>query len=103
MISVVDLMHILVSKVSLNLLDIVKSENQGLITLATVQGLIFTHIFNSSLTLQRLPTKWKQATIAPAAKTSCPKALNDFRPIARTSLVIKSFEKLIHKEILSKT
>ena len=43
---------------------------------------------------------WKHATIVPVAKTKSPKVLNDFRPIALTSLVMKVFEKLVKKEVL---
>ena len=46
---------------------------------------------------------WKQSTIIPIAKNSRPKLLNDYRPVALTSLIMKSLEKLIKKEILGKT
>ena len=39
----------------------------------------------------------------PVAKTNHPKAFNDFRPVALTSLVMKSFEKLIKRDLLIKT
>lgn len=39
----------------------------------------------------------------PVAKINNPKTLNDFRPVALTSLVMKQFEKLIKAELLSKT
>jgi len=52
-----------------------------------------------SLYLQHVPNLWKRAVIIPAPKNNCPKALNDLRPIALTSLVMKSFEKLVKTEI----
>ncbi len=36
-------------------------------------------------------------------KINCAKTLNDFRPIALTSIVMKTFEKLVRSEILKKT
>jgi len=41
--------------------------------------------------------------VIPVAKTNHPKAFNDFRPVALTSLVMKSFEKLIKRDLLIKT
>ncbi len=64
---------------------------------------IFNYIFNLSLSQQKVPDLWKQSTIVPAAKSKHPKSLNDFRPIALTSLVMKSFEKLIKAELLKTT
>lgn len=37
------------------------------------------------------------------AKDNNPKELNDYRPVALTSLVMKCFEKLLKKEVLTKT
>ncbi len=74
-----------------------------LIHCAEQLGPLFTHVFDWSLSLQRVLAKWKQATTVPAAKTTCPKTLNDFRPIALTSLVMKSFEKLIKEEVVIRT
>lgn len=52
---------------------------------------IFHHIFSLSLELQTVPKIWKQAVIVPVAKGSSPKILNDFRPVALTSLVMRRF------------
>lgn len=46
---------------------------------------------------------WKQAEIIPVPKVNKPKTLNDFRPVALTSLLMKAFEKLVKKELLEKT
>lgn len=46
---------------------------------------------------------WKQSTVIPVAKHNHPKVLNDFRPVALTSLVMKCFEKLVKKVVLTKT
>lgn len=66
-------------------------------------GPIFNHIFNWSLSQQKVPHLWKQSTIVPFAKSEHPTSINDFRPIALTSLVMKSFEKLIKAELLKAT
>ncbi len=65
-------------------------------------GPIFNYIFNQSMCQQKVPDLWKQSTIVPVAKNSHPKTLNDYRPIALTSLVMKSFEKLIKRELTSR-
>ena len=56
-----------------------------------------------SLQLQSVPKVWKHATIIPVAKTKHPKELNDFRPVALTSLVMKTFEKIVKQDILRQT
>lgn len=56
-------------------------------------GPIFSFIFNMSLSQQKVPSLWKQAVVVPVA-TSNPVTLNDFRPVALTSMVMKQFEKL---------
>lgn len=58
---------------------------------------IFQFIFNKSLQLQHVPAIWKDAVIVPV---SCPKVLNDLRPVALSSVVMKSFEGLIKTKIL---
>lgn len=63
-------------------------------------GPIFFYIFQMSLNQQRVPRSWKDSTIVPVAKTKHPKVLNDFRPVALTSLVMKSFERLMKEELL---
>lgn len=56
-----------------------------------------------SLSLQKVPSMWKQATVVPVATINKPTTLNDFRPVALTSTVMKQFEKLVKTEILAKT
>lgn len=56
-----------------------------------------------SLCQQRVPQIWKQSIIVPVAKNNHPKVPNDYRPVALTSLVMKSFEKLIKHELLVNT
>ncbi|KAK0134267.1 hypothetical protein N1851_030177 [Merluccius polli] len=62
-------------------------------------GPIFYYTFSLALSL---PSLWKQSVVVPVAKISRPQTLNDFRPVALTSLIAKSFEKLIKAELLVK-
>ena len=63
---------------------------------------IFHYIFNTSLQTQHVPKVWKDAVIVPVPKSSGPKTLNDFRPVALTSIIMKHFEKLVRLEIIQK-
>lgn len=63
-------------------------------------GPIFFDIFQMSVNQQRVLRSWKDSTVIPVAKTKHPKALNDFRPVALTSLVMKSFERLMKDALL---
>ncbi len=56
---------------------------------------IFTNIFNRSLELCEVPSCFKRSTINPIQKKSKITGLNDYRPVALTSVVMKSFEKLV--------
>ncbi|KAK1787220.1 hypothetical protein P4O66_017078, partial [Electrophorus voltai] len=55
---------------------------------------VFTDIFNLSLTLGIVPSSFKRSTIVPVPKKPQPSDLNDYRPVALTSVVMKCFEKL---------
>ncbi len=56
---------------------------------------IFTQIFNISLELCEVPSSFKRSTIIPVPKKPKITGFNDYRPVALTSVVMKSFEKLI--------
>lgn len=58
---------------------------------------ILMYIFNMSHKKQQI---WKHATVVPVTKCRTPKVLNYFRPVALTSLVMKTFEKIVRVEIL---
>ena len=47
-----------------------------------------------------IPTAWKTSTVIPIPKTNNPKQLNNFRPVAVKSLVMKTLEKLVKSLIL---
>ncbi|KAK3507224.1 hypothetical protein QTP70_011003 [Hemibagrus guttatus] len=55
---------------------------------------IFTQIFNRSLVQCEVPHCFKCSTIIPVPKKPKISGLNDYRPVALTSVVMKSFESL---------
>ncbi len=56
---------------------------------------IFTQIFNRSLELCEVPCCFKCSTIIPVPKKPKITGLNDYRPVALTSVVMKSLERLV--------
>ncbi|KAI4880336.1 hypothetical protein NFI96_004093 [Prochilodus magdalenae] len=58
-------------------------------------GAPLQHIFNLSLHLGRVPTLWKTSCLVPVPKKGRPSELNDFRPVALTSHVMKTLERLL--------
>ncbi len=62
---------------------------------------LFTFIFNESLATSVVPTFFKKSVIIPVPKNSKPSCLNDHRPVALTSTVMKVFERLLKKHICS--
>ncbi len=56
---------------------------------------IFTQIFNGSLELCEVPSCFKRSTIIPVPKKPKITGLNDNRPVALTSVAMKSFERLV--------
>ena len=51
---------------------------------------IFTDIFNMSLIESVIPTCFKQTTIVPVPKNTKATCLNDYRPVAITTVAMKS-------------
>ncbi len=51
---------------------------------------LFTSIFNESLATSVVPTSFKKSIIIPVPKNNKPSCLNDYRPVALTSIVMKS-------------
>uniref|UniRef100_A0A8C4DKS3 Reverse transcriptase domain-containing protein n=1 Tax=Dicentrarchus labrax TaxID=13489 RepID=A0A8C4DKS3_DICLA len=56
---------------------------------------VFTDIFNTSLEICHVPACFKASTIIPVPKKARTTGLNDYRPVALTSVVMKSFERLV--------
>jgi hypothetical protein len=64
---------------------------------------IITEIFNFSLESQTTPNLWKSAIIKPLPKTDKPEQLKHFRPIALTSCLCKTMERLLKNYIVNNT
>ncbi len=62
---------------------------------------LFTSIFNESLATSVIPTSFKKSVITPVPKNNKPSCLNDYRPVALTSIVMKVFERLVKNHICS--
>ncbi|KAM3872975.1 laminin subunit beta-4 [Diretmus argenteus] len=56
---------------------------------------VFTYIFNTSLELCHVPACFKASTIIPIPKRAKVTSLNDYRPVALTSVVMKVLERLV--------
>ena len=53
------------------------------------------HVFNLSLRQGKVPALWKTSCLIPVPKKPHPRELNDFRPIALTSHIMKTMERLL--------
>ena len=62
---------------------------------------VFSFLFSWSLRECCVPKLWKTSVICPVPKNNRPTALNDYRPVALTPIVMKCFERLILNSILS--
>ena len=51
---------------------------------------VLLHIFNVSLSLERVPLLWKTLCVVPVPKTAHPREPNDFGPVALTSHLMKT-------------
>eukprot|EP00064_Thunnus_orientalis_P002141 superscaffoldBa00000148_g2148 len=53
------------------------------------------HIFNMSLSLEKVPALWKISCVVPVPKTVHPRGPNHFRLVALTSHLMKNMERII--------
>ena len=60
---------------------------------------VYCDLYNKTLTSHQIPDGWKAATICPVPKRSRPSTLNDYRPIALTSVLMKCLEKLVLRKL----
>ena len=60
---------------------------------------VFTDIFNQSLYQSSVTTCFKRATIVHVPKKAKVTELNDYRPLAITSVIMKCFERLVKDHI----
>ena len=56
---------------------------------------IFCYIFNMSFRLHTIPRIWKLSEIIPVPKKPRFQIMNDLRPVALTSIIMKCFERLV--------
>ena len=56
---------------------------------------IYTYIFNLSLCMNQIPLIWKTSKIIPIPKKDKVMTMNGLRPVALTSVVMKTLEKLV--------
>lgn len=64
---------------------------------------VFPQIFNASRTSNSIPSVWKHSLICPVPKKPKPSCPNDYRPIARTPIIMKCLERLVLSRLLSQT
>ena len=62
---------------------------------------VLTDVFNISLATTVVPTCFKTTTIIPVPKKPTVTCLNDYRPVALTSTIMKCFERLVMRHIKS--
>ncbi len=60
---------------------------------------VFCKFYNFSLNNSVLPSSWLLSEIIPVPKSKTVKEMNDLRPVALTSVIMKCFERIILKEI----
>ena len=61
---------------------------------------ILQHIFQISLSTGIFPDCWKVTKIIPVQKKENPKTENDFRPVALTSIIAKTLERIVLQKLL---
>ena len=64
---------------------------------------IFSFLFSWSLNDCHVPDLWKKSIVCPVPKKNKPVSLNDYRPVALTSVAMKCFERIILKRITAQT
>ena len=69
-------------------------------TCAEELALPLQFIFNRSLQEGKVPIQWKTSCLIPVPKKPHPKELNDFRPVALTSHIMKTFERVLLSNLL---
>ena len=66
---------------------------------SNVLAAALTHIFNLSIRCGEIPRSWKAATVTPLHKSGSHCDPNNFRPISVLPVVMKIFERAIHKQL----
>ena len=63
-------------------------------------SVVFSQLFAWSLKENTVPFTWKTSGICPVPKKLYPSCLNDYRPIALTSVVMKYFKRIIFHQLM---
>ncbi len=68
------------------------------------EGIVYplSVIFRISYNIGQIPAEWKLANVVPVHKKGPKTAVENYRPISLTSLVMKVFEKIVRDELLAK-
>lgn len=61
---------------------------------------VFGQLFQMLLDTHHIPRAWKTSLIVPVLKMSKPTVLNDYQPVALTSIVMKSLERIVLNHVL---
>lgn len=61
---------------------------------------VFTTLFRMCIECGQIPAIWKTSSIIPVPKSNNPREMKEFRPVALTSLVMKTFEKILKDKIV---
>jgi hypothetical protein len=64
---------------------------------------VWQPIFQTSVDTHTIPLSWKTSYIKPLPKIRCPKEHKDYRPIALTSVIMKSLERILLQYLVSLT
>ena len=64
---------------------------------ATELAPAITDIFNTSLRVSKVPSVWKFANVLPLPKESSLESSNQLRPISLTNIIMRLFERCVHK------
>jgi len=66
---------------------------------ADLISLSLTHLFNLSLSTNKIPRIWKSAFVVPLSKGGDPSQLDNYRPISKLCIISKILEKLVSEQL----
>ena len=75
-------------------------KGRGLKVCAEQLGGVFTHMFLLFLNGHFIPHSWKVSTFMPVPGRPGAKEMNDFRPVAPTSIIAKCMERIVCNQLI---